>query len=196
MYQLFCFDMSSVLVTLHGGNFIGGDSSWDKEQTELLKSMCYIVYQIDFPKTNLKECLESIRCQVKDIRSKYSLLKVHVLGRSSGGYLAKILFDEGIFDKAIYIAPVFDPLKRAELVPELGNKSLRFFENQHVPKTSVWDKDRELLLLALNDENVPTDCFNEKQLECAIYLGPKTHSGLLKTTSREFQECINDFLSK
>ena len=188
--------MTNILVTLHGGNFIGGDSSWDKEQTELLKTLGYIVYQLDFPNTNLENCLESIRQQVKNIRLTHFLSNIYVLGRSSGGYLAKVLFDEGLlFDKAIYIAPVFNPLKRGDLILELGNKSRVFFENQNVPKTNKWFNDKELLLLATNDENVPLHCFTEEQLKYGVYLGPKTHSSLLKTTSKEFQECITNFLS-
>jgi len=33
-----------VLVTLHGGCFVGGSSSWDKPQTELLRSIFYRVH--------------------------------------------------------------------------------------------------------------------------------------------------------
>jgi len=71
-----------------------------------------------------------------------------VLGRSSGGYLAKVLFDQGEFDRAIYLAPVFTPLIRGIMVPKLGKRQSPYFTDQHVPSTDSWSPDKELLLLA------------------------------------------------
>jgi hypothetical protein len=184
--------MKPILITIHGGCFVGGDSSWDKEQTELLRTLDLSVHQIDLVKDKgLEVCLESIR---KYVRALPESAPKYVLGRSSGGYLAKVLFDEGVFEKAIYLAPVFNPLLRGELVPHLGEKARDFFKDQRVPDTDRFDGMRELLFLAGSDENVPTRCFTETQLREAKYLGINTHAGLLKTTSEKFLSLVKSHL--
>lgn len=183
----------AVLITLHGGCFVGGDSSYDKEQTELLKSMNYNVHQIDFKKDNLNVCISDIIDQINKYKQIYINNKFYVLGRSSGGYLAKVLFDLNLFEKAMYIAPVFDPILRGQLVPKLGEKQQPFFQDCSVYKTDKWNNDREMLLLATDDENVPMDCYTTEQSTNAIFLNIKTHSAILKTTSKLFQEIVENF---
>jgi hypothetical protein len=128
----------SVLITLHGGNFVKGDATWDVEQTALLRSMGLVVYQLDFPKKTLSHCLIWLREAVLSVRKLHPPgVRCYVLGRSSGGFLAKVLFDEGWFHKAIYLAPVFSPVKRAELLPALGAESAAFFPaGEPVPSTT------------------------------------------------------------
>lgn len=58
---------------------------------------------------------------------------VSVLGRSSGGYLAKLLFDSEELHKAVYLAPVLQPEKRAELRPEFAKQQAHFFRNEDWP---------------------------------------------------------------
>lgn len=184
--------MHSALVTLHGGCFVGGHSGYDREQTSFLRSLGLEVYQIDFDKSCLKNSIESIVDTVSQINRTNKQLVV--LGRSSGGYLAKVLFDMGVFDKAVYLAPVFDPETRGRLVPILGQKQRRFFAGQEIYDTRSFNPEKELLFLANDDKNVPLECFTEEQLNNAIYLGIQTHEGLLKTTSRAFQEDLLRFL--
>jgi esterase/lipase len=130
------------LITLHGGCFTGGNSTWDKEQTQLLKEIGFNVYQLEFDKTSLSVCLEDIRNQVKDIKQNYK--KVIVLGRSSGGYMAKYLFEEKLFDKAIYLAPIFDPILRGKIIPKLGKTQQPFFTNSKIIPIPLHNWDMSL----------------------------------------------------
>ena len=181
------------LITLHGGCFIGGNSTWDKDQTQLFQEIGFDVYQLEFDKTSLSVCLEDIRNQVKNIKQNYK--KVIVLGRSSGGYMAKYLFEEKLFDKAIYLAPIFDPILHGKIIPKLGKTQQPFFTNSKIIPNPLhnWDNNNELLLLATQDENVPLECFSEIQLQNAIFIGPKTHKGITTCVSTKFVNIINNF---
>ncbi len=55
-----------VLITIHGGCFVGGNSSYDKEQTIFLRTLFEYVYQIDFVKTNLADTIDDIEKQIKN----------------------------------------------------------------------------------------------------------------------------------
>jgi hypothetical protein len=118
-----------------------------------------------------------------------------VLGKSSGGYMAKTLFEEGLFDYGIYVAPVLDPHKRGTLIPKLGKTARSFFKTRP-PALTKWNANRELLLLASNDENVPKSCFTHEQLKHAIYLGPKTHQGMIWSVSAKFVSTVMQFIHK
>ena len=81
--------MAAILITLHGGNFVRGDASWDGEQTTFLASLGFIVCQLDFPLNKLNCALDSIRHTVDKYKQTYPTLPCYALGRSSGGYLAR-----------------------------------------------------------------------------------------------------------
>jgi predicted esterase YcpF (UPF0227 family) len=183
------------LVTLHGGCFTGGNSTWDLPQTLLFREIGYDVYQLEFDKSSLSTCLQDIRKQVLDIKQNYK--QIIVLGRSSGGYMAKYLFEENLFDKAIYLAPIFDPYLRGSIIPKLGYKAQPFFDNSLLKpiKLDKWNSTNELLLLATEDENVPLECFSEIQLKNAIFIGPKTHKGITTCVSSAFIKTINTFIN-
>lgn len=183
-----------ILVTIHGGCFIGGNSSYDKEQTSFLKTLFENVYQIDFVKNNLTDTINDIDTQIKNLKKIHNKEKFIVLGRSSGGYLAKVLFDKGLFYKAIYICPVFDPILRGEKITKLGNKSKEYFNNQYVYETNRWNDKKECLFLAVEDENVPNECFTKEQLEKGIYVGPKSHTGMLSCISDKFRDELVRFI--
>jgi len=182
-----------VLITIHGGCFVGGNSSYDKEQTTFLKALFKNVFQIDFAKDNLSETINDIERQIKKLKEKHVNNKFIILGRSSGGYLAKILYDKGLIDGAIYICPVFNPILRGEKIKVLGEKAKKYFENQHIYETDNWNKKEECLFLALEDENVPNECFTKEQLAEAIYVGPKSHVGMISCTSDKFKKELIKF---
>jgi len=182
--------MDIILITLHGGCFIGGNSSYDKEQTSLLSGIFKHVFQLDFVKTNLESTIADLKRQIHELKEKYTGKKFYVLGRSSGGYLAKVLFDAGLFEKAIYLCPVFNPILRGQLVKHLGEKASAYFKDQHVYLTNSWDTKNETLYLASNDQNVPNECFTDEQLKNAIYVGPITHTGMIECTSKLFVDSI------
>jgi len=185
--------MERIVVTLHGGNFVGGDASWDAEQTQLLRRLGFTVHQLAFAKDTLSVSLQSIREQVLELKKQHPASPFFVIGRSSGGYLAKVLFDEGLFSKAIYLAPVFAPILRSVLIPALGQQSRSFFANEVIPASTRWSHGDERLLLATNDENVPLRCFTQEQMEAAQFIGPRTHSEMVKVVSREFRDIVCDF---
>jgi hypothetical protein len=181
------------LITLHGGCFVGGSASWDVEQTKALQECGYIIHQLDFPTNNLSETLRYIRNEI----IKLNIPKPHiVLGRSSGGYLAKCLFDEGIFDIAIYLAPVFSPILRGTMIPMLGEKQQSFFINEIIPHTTSWNSEKEILFLAFDDKNVPDELFTSEQLKLSIRPGPNSHNSLLSCTSKQLLNYINMFIHK
>ena len=198
---------SRVLVTLHGGGFVGGKPSWDGPQTDALKERGFRVLRVTFALDTLDAALASIRAAVAHLRRPRL-----VLGRSSGGFLAKVLLDEGVFDRAVYLAPVFRPLLRGVLVPALGAKAASYFAGyaaggastgtgaaadlsllpKVIPSTEAWDATRETLVLAVKgtDENVPDELFTPEQLACALRPGPSTHASLIASTAPALLDTI------
>lgn len=177
-----------VLFTLHGGCFVGGSAAWDGPQTAMLRDLGFVVHQLEFDKSSLDAALEDIRRQVREVAG------AAVLGRSSGGYMAKVLFEEGLFDKAIYICPVLDPATRGRMLPALGARAAPFFKGTTPPALRGWDPRRELLLLAKDDENVPSECFSKEQLDAAVYFGPRSHKGATTSTSSELARLVRAHL--
>lgn len=183
-----------ILITLHGGCFVGGSSSWDKAQTKYLEECGYIVHQLDFPKDNFNETIIYIHNYIKNNFE----CKVYLLGRSSGGYLAKKLFDNypDLFKKVFYLAPVFNPKLRAHINTKFQSKQDHYFRNEvEIGKTDSFDENKEVLFLATNDENVPKYCFTKKQLDNAIYLGIKSHKGMTTTISKSFLEIMKSHMT-
>lgn len=171
------------ILALHGGCFTGGSVEYDREQNCALRDAGFNVIQLAFPKTSIG----AFRAWGKTL-SLYLAPPICLLGRSSGGYLAKELYDlskDGLIplqiDAAIYLAPVFDPFKRADLVPKMKSKTALFFsDGQPIETTPSLDK-QELLCLATKDLNVPRGCFTPAQLAQACELGIESHLDLCTT---------------
>lgn len=182
-----------VLVTLHGGCFVGGSAEWDSKQTAALRECGFDVVQLEFPRSNLVETLAWIRDAVASCPRPRL-----VLGRSSGGFLAKCLLDDGTFDRAAYLAPVFSPLLRAELVHALGTKAAPFFDTLQpvqIPTTHTWQPLKEALFLATHDSNVPDALFTPEQLGAAVRPGPQTHQGVITSTSTALLGALQSFFT-
>lgn len=179
-----------IIISFHGGCFMGGNTSWDKEQNQMLSELGYEVHQVEFPKSHSEFCQWA-----KDYKLSSDLtMPLYCLGRSSGGYLAKIyskLHQE--INKTIYICPVFKPYHRCELKPQFINKTQKFFDSDPI-LTTDWDSNREILFLASNDQNIPMTCFTDEQLKDAIFLGPQSHSGMITTISKKFQDKLLNVL--
>jgi pimeloyl-ACP methyl ester carboxylesterase len=180
----------TVLITLHGGCFTGGSATWDAVQTRFLKDLGYDVHQLEFPKDNLNNTIAWIVDYIRKVKETHNI--VNLLGRSSGGYLAKVIHDTypRLVHKVIYLAPVFSPQHRAIKHPKFKMQQDLYFKKDIVPSTATFDPLTELLFLASNDENVPDSCFTKEQLHNAIYLGIKTHKGLLGTVSCAFKDIL------
>lgn len=180
-----------ILITLHGGCFVGGSATWDVPQTKCLENCGFDVHQLDFPKNDLNETIKYIYTYIQTFKTP-----IYLLGRSSGGYLAKILYDRypDKIKKVLYLAPVFNPKLRALINPKFKDKQDKYFKNSEYIDTSLFNKKDEILILAENDENVPKECYTEEQLKNAIYIGIKTHKGLTTTTSQLFRSIIINIL--
>lgn len=191
------------ILTLHGGCFVGGSASWDKPQTEMLQKMGFTVHQLKFPKDNLQESINFILDYIYDKfeqpESDDSYEPYYILGKSSDGLLAKYIFDNykarlPNLKHVIYIAPVLNPKLRAILNPKFKYKQAWYFRYtlDNDTLTEEFNPKKEMLLLATHDENVPTECFTQEQIDNAVYLGIATHKELTCTTSYAFQQLIND----
>jgi pimeloyl-ACP methyl ester carboxylesterase len=180
-----------ILITLHGGCFTGGSADWDKAQTACLQKCGFDVRQLDFPKDNITETIEYIREYIRAIGTP-----VYILGRSSGGYLAKVMFEKypELIKKAVYLAPVFNPELRAQINPQFQSNQEYFFRDADYINTSGFNEVDEILVLARNDENVPKECFSKKQKRYANYIGIRTHKGVTVTTSKRFREIMQNLL--
>jgi len=181
-----------ILITLHGGCFTGGCVNWDKAQTECLQNCGFDVRQLDFPKDNINETVEYIRKYIHDLNTP-----VYILGRSSGGYLAKVIFEKypDLIKKAIYLAPVFNPQLRARINVQFRDNQEYFFRYGGYINTSGFNEAAEILILARDDENVPKECFSKKQKKYADYIGIRTHKGVTVTTSRKFCGIMKSILN-
>ncbi len=183
--------MKEAIITLHGGCFTGGDVSWDQDQNNLLKSMGLEVYQLDFPKNNYRDTIIWLETELLKLKTQYDV--IYLLGRSSGGYLAKQLFEmhpDKIY-KVFYLAPVFTPLLRAAINPYVGMAQNSYFRfTDPIPGTLTWNKNKEVIFLASNDENVPIECFTQQQRDSNIDLGIAGHQELVTTCCDLFRNIV------
>lgn len=186
-------DAKGTIFAFHGGCFTGGSPSWDVNQNTALAKMGYHVVQLAFPKN------------ASDFRRWAITFDFHgyvapffCLGRSSGGYLAKEMYEmhSGTIEKAIYLCPVFSPVTRCALLPKFEEKTTAFFGSCRPIPTFATDRVKELVFLAARDENVPQECFSVPQLKEARFLGPATHTGMLTCCSTKFLECVDAFLTE
>ena len=224
-----------VVLSFHGGNFTGGSVKWDKKQNEFLNSLGFEVHQLAFPQNSIFDfyiwmLLPEMRRKLERLNHEFNG-NVYLLGRSSGGYLAKLFWElygqgqgkglsdysyqrgrnkknskkgDGLIKKAIYLCPVFNPCDRFKFKPQFAQNTQRFFTHD-TKLTRLWipldttkcflDPKIELLVLATEDENVPSKCFTGEQLTIAKYLGPKSHTGILGCCSLQFGQMIINFLS-
>jgi hypothetical protein len=184
------------IVAFHGGCFTGGNTTWDKQQNEALVREGFRVIQVEFPKQWTK-FQQWVQDELPDLVPMDA--PIFLLGRSSGGFLAKYIHDHPPSSwenlKAIYICPVFRPYIRAELLPKFRKRTDQFFDTPP-NSTEAWDPQTERLYLAKEDGNVPTGVFTQVQLENGYFFGPKTHKGMTISASKPFcEEIRNWFIS-
>lgn len=181
-------DLQGVIVTFHGGCFTGGSTFWDVAQNKKLAARGFEVRQVYIPKTYDEFISDHAFNGVIEAD-----VPVFVLGRSSGGYFAKIMnYFHHEIEKAAYICPVLKPISRAKMLPKYAKRTLEFFKLNVSVIDSYgcgWNNTTERLYLAENDDHVPLELFTNEQKESAIYIGPTTHNGMVNCASDEF---IND----
>ena len=176
----------SCLISLHPGHFVTGSPLLDKDQNFLIHKYCKIkIFDFDYPKDNFNETIKFLGSKVKELSKRYN---IYLIGRSSGGYLVKVLIDSypTLIQKAIYLSPVFNPSVRQRIHPRFKKAQDFYFRNTHPrPKTSQFDPKKEFIFRASDDENVPIQCFTKYQRKFIRYFN-KTHLGLCFTTNIEF----------
>lgn len=150
------------------------------------------VRQVEFPKNydDFLEYIDQFKISLEDMKCP-----IFVIGRSSGGFLAKLFFEKhkNTINKALYLCPIMDPFKRMKLLPKFESKTIEFFGNIDKISFDIFDPDREHILLSTNDENLPIEILTKIQLSSSTYLGPKTHSDMLKTTSDVFGMFVKNY---
>jgi len=169
-----------IIVAFHGGCFTGGNHTYDSLQNKALQSMGYTVYQPEFPK---KYSLFKRWTRRYMIKFKNSKVPIYVLGRSSGGYLAKYVYNQYDFvTKAIYLCPILNPYMRCHILPKFSEKTHAFFDDP--PDINIIndiDPLSETLYLAINDKNLPNECLTIEQHKCSITPGLSGHNEMLTT---------------
>ena len=178
--------MKKCIISLHSGIFIYGDSSEDDKQNDLIEKQSKLkIIRLNFPKDNFKETFQYLEKKIKFYAKKY---KVYLIGRSSGGYLAKQLFNKysKLIEKVIYLAPCFNPKKRQEINPRFSKVQDYFFRySNKIPNTNSFNPKKEFIFLAKDDKNIPLDCFTKEQKRYARFFN-KTHQGLVYSTDKMF----------
>lgn len=174
-----------LMIAFHGGNFIDGSVEWDEAQNRKISEMhqC-MVYQLDLPKTLaafMKWCNSlALRNWLQSCASSYD--NVFVLGRSSGGYLAKVFYDRhtDLIARAAYLCPVMDPFKRARCVGDKRHGTYSFFAGCRLPLEDgpVFDENETVVVPFINDVHVPILCQPASVLRIAVRSKEFTHKEL------------------
>lgn len=183
--------LRGIVVAFHGGCFVGGSTSWDRAQNEALAARGLRVHQIELPKTwsAFREQYEPGTVTPIDAYVVFGV-PFFVVGRSSGGFLAKFVHDHhpDKVTKSAYLCPVFGPRERARLLSAYADKTETFFgpASRVDSLTCDWNGAEERLYLASDDDHVPTSLFTPEQLAEARYAGPRTHAGMTTCSSAAF----------
>lgn len=193
---------TKAIVTIHGGNFVVGNTYWDRIQTQQLEKLGYRIYPLKLNSHSLSLCIKELREKVRIIRKQHNT--VYGFGKYSGGYLVKYLFEEGLFEKTIYINPIFNPYTYLYNHPEQREKSELFFKNSSIPCEPLihWKKDREVLLLSESSEFATLSkltetrkmYFTETQLKCASYTKDTIKDNMDQVLSKDTIQIIQEFL--
>ena len=178
-----------IIISFHGGCFSGGNMSYDKEQNNLLSNMGFIVYQPEFPKKYSefkKWCQEYIPSFQK------RNLTVYVLGRSSGGYLAKYVYKNYLFiNGAIYLCPILFPKERYQHISKFQSKTMSFFDEEEENMSVL--NNNEFMILSTIDENIPYQLFDKVIGGHIYYDSTMSHTEVLKCCDERIKNFIEDF---
>lgn len=178
-----------IIITFHGGCFSGGKMTYDTEQNNMLMNMGFIVYQPEFPKkySEFKKW-----CQQYIPAFQKRNLPVYVLGRSSGGYLAKYVYNNYKFiHGAIYLCPILFPKERYQIITKFQGKTISFFDEKEDDMSIC--NDNEFMLLSTIDENMPYQLY-DKVMGGRIYFDTTmSHNQILKCCDEVIKNFITNF---
>jgi len=177
-------------LVLNGGCFVNGDETWNAAQCEVLSTdLKMITMTVNFPNTNLTEALQALQKAVETLRkvaNQRGVMRLGVIGASSGGYLALRLaqMDNLGVEFVVALCPVVNPMARYEYFSDecctmecekrdiMLEKQLTYFESETV-MTAAGDAllprpiTKVLCVFADHDENIPT--FIAKTFEYQMY---------------------------
>jgi len=184
---------TSAVLSFHGGNFVEGSVAWDAAQNDAISNQyrC-VVYQIDLPKTCaefLKWALsQKLRAWLRAVTQTYGALSV--LGRSSGGYLAKVFFDihSDVLARAAYLCPVMDPFRRAISVEDKRHGTYAFFGSCYFRMGDALKfTNREIILVPCElDPLVPVQAQPREVLLKSVSVNLQTHRNVCCSVSPAF----------
>lgn len=178
----------SILICIHGGNFSGGCYTYDAQQNQALSNLGYHVIQPEFPKK-----FSEFKIWANEFISQFKkqTLPVHIIGRSSGGYLAKYLYDtyRYVFMRSIYLAPILNPVMRYELLNKFEKGTKKFFDEDPILFNSF--SEFELIIIAEKDDNAPLQLYENLTKMITTY---DTHYALLTSTDHDFVTFVHQFL--
>lgn len=192
------------IIAFHGDAFVDGAPRQDDEQNRwLAETTRFQVHQLAFPKT-AKQFSQwaASDCMIEFLmQQRQSFGKVFVLGRASGGYLAKWFrqLHPTLVDGAIYFSPVMDPAARARLLPRFAASTRQFFGDHDVPHNFVdAAQNDELYLLATFDNRVPESCscgdLNDAERCSKTSFDNLSHADLAQCCSPALQNILDHFL--
>jgi len=180
-----CVDPKAIIICFHGGNFSGGSMEYDIDQNNALSSAGYKVIQPEFPKK-----FSEFKVWAKKFIEPFSkqTLPVNVIGRSSGGYLAKYVYDNYKFImRAFYICPVFYPSSRCIEIPKFVKGTDEFFD---VPEDYLGTfRVNEFTVISTVDANVPVEYF--KYVPNIVHQSELSHSDTIKRSDKSFISLID-----
>lgn len=182
-----------IIISFHGGCFTGGNMTYDAPQNNMLCNMGFIVYQPEFPK---KYSAFKTWCQEYIPPFQKRNLPIYVLGRSSGGYLAKYVYNNFTFiHNAIYICPIMFPKKRYQTHPRFKKNTISFFDHTEDNMNSY--DDNEHIILGIHDENMPYNLFSHiSGGNILTYNNHISHSDILTQSNPAFQNLIQHIYLK
>lgn len=192
------------VLSFHGGSFTGGSTEFDKEQNMALAKRGLEVHQVSFPRTTFADFIEwATADEMRDfLQQQHKAFggSVFVLGRSSGGFLAKFFYEHysDLIAKAIYLCPVLQPVLRAQLVPKTRESTARYFANTVERNDFSFAKrfcaEREMIMVVSHDDRVPLECFSDEQKMALRVLHFKTHRYACTCATDAFLRQLTDFL--
>ena len=183
--------LRGTILAFHGGNFSGGSVLYDRAQNEQLAARGYQVVQLDFPKT-WDAFQEFNACSIVE-DNKRDTIPVYCIGRSSGGFLAKVYQStHNIIQHTLYLAPVFYPLERAQHLPKYEAGTRAFFGTDPNLSAWAWNPTRETVWQAKHDDHGLA--FPDEIVQ--YFPGPQTHTGLVTNSSAYFIDAIDSLFSR
>lgn len=180
------------IIAFHAGCFSGGSVKYNSRQNTKLAQQGYIVYQVDFPKKH-----DKFMSWGEKFNFDRMTTPIFCLGRSSGGYLAKLFtqMHQKKISRSVYLCPVLNPELRMKLLPKFAKRTMEFFgSTKNMKHLKSHNSLNELILVPKHDENIPGECYTTTQKERAGYTGIKTHSGLCEASSNRVIDTIKNFL--